>query len=1007
MIKPRLRAIFGACVICLGGSACATNYYVNSGMWYDTYNGTSATFAFKTIAQVNAKQADGTIVSGDTVIFACNKKYTVANTPLKLKTGVTYKSEACGANLPVLTGAVSLTGLSWAPYSGAGVPAGAQIFSAQLPTSVSVDGVSVALTGRIISQLMDPTSSTSSKLMQRARHPNVGGGSYPSVDANGNANSRYFKIGQNTPAHSGSVYPLHLARSTWSGGQGPALDATNYVGAEVYVRQYDWLMSRYKVSGVNAGTDTVDLVLDGSRGEFQDETGFAHDKHDPATQLAGGFWLENKRWMLDAPGEWFYDVADRRLYVWRSDNQVPTSATTYVATVGSYGITGGMTFGASPQDPGKLDENAGGIVNLANNFRIQGLEIQDTILDGISVLGQPYPYSATSNWLNTMVIDGVTVRRAGRSGIAVRSAFGHKRATGVARPTIQNSLIEDANQFGITVSADSVVGAYTPKAYLFGSTEVLIDNNTINRTGLYGDGVMPSAISATGDNILQHPSGGANQVSAGSTINRNKVNVAGFRGIEVDKNSKVTNNVITKACSVLDDCGAIYAIRNIGRSGDAAAIADDEILDSMNVEFYDNFIFDVPGSVDGRHSGVSMAYGVYLDYYVKDATIRRNFIRGAKASGAVFSGSVNVNFEDNTLVADKGGVALTVSQSRNAQAGGHVVANNIMLAPDQSSLLIEHTSTLAPEAGQSYVHPMASYSGNRYGAKATAAFGVMTADPIGGTQFPLIKRFLTFDQWKGLGSAFASDGVVGLPAASFYTKPLTLTEFTGGNGNFSASTLDPWALTGDSPQLGRQLTQTDCAVGQCVDVTPNFVPSWKPRKQGSMMNGSLMGSGGVTADQKFVVQFQAKSLSSDSQEFGESIELDLVNYSWANNVNWAPMNKLVIRAVSIDKQWRTYLVPLQATINGGYPNVHFSFNSNASVALDEVKVFSVDPASDPGNEFHVVTNTTLQTVNAPCPTLAAGQTYGDFRLIGDQSVSFACGTTTVRPGGSKVFVMSK
>lgn len=86
-----------------------------------------------------------------------------------------------------------------------------------------------------------------------------------------------------------------------------AVGDRDLVGATVYVRVYPWQVEKATVRSYDASSGEVTL-----------------DKDLTTRILHGaGYILEGKRWMLNAPGEWWHDTQAKRLYLVTADGQRP------------------------------------------------------------------------------------------------------------------------------------------------------------------------------------------------------------------------------------------------------------------------------------------------------------------------------------------------------------------------------------------------------------------------------------------------------------------------------------------------------------------------------------------------------------------------------------------------------------------------------------------------------------------------------------------------------------
>lgn len=980
-----------------------TTYYISSNAQNDNGPGTGWDTAFKTIPGLNKKLNDGTIQNGDYVQFACDSVFSTALEPLKIKSGVTFGAPGC-AKRPVLTGAVPLSAVSlnfaWKLYSG-------NIYFAELPSSINVNGVNVPI--ERIHQLIDEASPSSSKRLQRARHPNAGDGSFASKDANGTPNSLYFYIGPNTPIDKkidGIPYSprLHLYRSSWKKPLPVSFNASNFVGAEVFVRQYDWLMSRFQITGIDSRQDIVSLGWTDLFG-VQSEAPIYQARYDPSTKLGGGYWLENKLWMLDAPGEWYFDasVTPHRLYIWPEDSKPPLPDKILNAVVGEFGITGGMAGRLADQyltDPNGAGPLTAGDLKPINHVHVNGLEIRDVALDGISVLGQPNAGGDANSiaarqpyMLTDLEIHNVFVKRPGRSGIVVRSLHGPDSGHS---PEFQGNIVEDAGHFGVTFSKASYQGTFSTP-FFPDSSNIFIHDNKITRSASSGDGIMPSGISATG---------------AGNFVYLNNVDGSGFRGIEFGLKNRVYYNTITNTCLILDDCGAIYGVGNGGYSN-RPPTAQDLSNAYMNSDVSDNFILNIPGSSDGRQSPFNQSHGVYFDYLVNTGAIFRNSIRGFSGAGIVLGGSFNVLVQDNTVVADKSGsTGISIDRADNAFGGANTVKNNTVVALESRALAMSHASALPPDSYGSFTHGVATYTGNRYGVRNEKAFYVRTLDTL--TKDPL-QRVMHFSQWQHLEpeyesanlSSFQADGVSGsLDASVYFRDRMIASPVPLAGGTFEGQDLYKfWSSPNATPLI---YETADCRSNPgCLRAFGTTTGWWIGRQHTILASSPLtFGPAGVKRGEIYRVRFAAKTLNSAPQDLAHMIRVQMEGAPGAL-FQWDPIERFTF----VDRNWRDYYVDAVSGADSLTGKLIFDFHSNASILFDNV---SVEKLSLPGNgygpnDFHVVQNPTAVTQLATCPKqpLPAGQTESDYKNLADKTESFVCGQTTVPPFSMRVYVMSK
>ena len=100
----------------------------------------------------------------------------------------------------------------------------------------------------------------------------------------------------------------------------PSADLAN---ASVAIRTNAWTIETKKITAYNSGTHTLSLDSNTST----------------AIPSGNGFYLTNKLWMLDHPGEWYYSTSTNNLYVWMADGSNPDTHIVEAAPVSTVGVT--------------------------------------------------------------------------------------------------------------------------------------------------------------------------------------------------------------------------------------------------------------------------------------------------------------------------------------------------------------------------------------------------------------------------------------------------------------------------------------------------------------------------------------------------------------------------------------------------------------------------------------------------------------------------------------------
>ena len=426
----------------------ANGYFVDSINGNDSWSGTAATAAVGNIGpwKTLSKLASISLKPGDSVSLACGSQWnqtlaTMSSGTAQMPITISAYPANC-TNPPVIDGSTAIAPSAWALYK-------PNIYVANLAAAP------LAL-----------YSSTGN--MTVAHYPNFGA----------------------DPSAPNSLY-LHAAADsnvvTTGGQQGSTNIVTgsdlvvpagvSLVGATVRIRTNAWLMDQSTVASVsgkqiNLTTPTLAPL-----------------------QAGWGYFLMGQLWMLDSPGEWYYDPVKAQVYAWMP-NSLPPSA------------------------PVLASQLATGI-NLASR--------QYITVTGISVA-----HVGIGADLRSSV--GITLRG---------SSIGTTASYGVLASGSQNATI-DTDTFSMTgIDAVSGVDNVLPLA-----TGMQVLNSSISNSGVVmnGDTVVS----------LPVRNWAAINPGSGATVSNNSISNSGYLGTWTMAGSKVTGNTIYGTCSVLDDCGAIY-----------------------------------------------------------------------------------------------------------------------------------------------------------------------------------------------------------------------------------------------------------------------------------------------------------------------------------------------------------------------------------------------------------------------------------------------------------------
>lgn len=635
-------------------------YFVSSSSGLDTNPGTQA-LPFRTIARVN--QLQNSLNPGDKILFQCGDVWR-GEALILTRSGsagnpIEYSSFPTGCvNQPVLNGTQPVAG--WSAWSG-------NIYASDLTAGQNA--------GKFPADGINQLFRDGSRLTL-GRWPDLdsGDGGYATVDAQPDS--------------------THLTDAQ--------LPAGNWIGGVVHLKVIRWSMVNRMVTGRNGQT----LQLNTST-------------VCPYTaNCAGwGYFINNSLLTLDRDGEWYYDKASRKVYLYSTDNPnthliegslVPTNNSENLGAINlgrqlsspvtnllinNFKITGWYKHGIASPTNLTPDENA--YITLENN------QIIDVDADGINLFTWVFG-SANDDW---------------RGGNHI---------------SILNNLIQGANHFGIhTPSRDTSVEGNIIRNI------GLIEN--LNESGM-GCGMDGNEGSCTEDGAglrIYFSSKGLSGYNF--TVRYNRFERIGANGVMIfGYGNTVQYNVFAENCYAKGDCGAV---NTFGGSSLASSPVHDITLSH-------NIIKQTIGNTDGTHPNFRplFAFGLYIDQNSRSVTADANTILSSTVHGILYqnsSGSVTNNVVVGNVTGSLWGdqVALVGSTALTSFSG------NIMVSQ------VDHAFNL----GLNSASQVAAASSNRYDH-------AQRADSIN-----VNGQAKTLAQWQGLsGKDTNSTAVTGAIVNSYF-----------------------------------------------------------------------------------------------------------------------------------------------------------------------------------------------------------------------------------------------
>ncbi|MBI5534768.1 MAG: right-handed parallel beta-helix repeat-containing protein [Deltaproteobacteria bacterium] len=560
--------------------------------WYvstagdDTNDGLSEAKPLKTLAAASKLQAG----PGDRILLKCGDTWQ-AETLTVTRSGsecnhliVGSYPPAC-SNPPVLSGSLPITG--WTPDSGS-------VYVADLNA-----GDNAGRFPKGINQLFRGEERLSLGRWPNMQDPAYGKAGYSYID--------------------GAPAPTTL--------QDNELPDVDWTGAVLRAKTIRWLLLNRKVVGSSSKSLTLNSGL-----SCWDGCGPAN-----ASSHGWGYHLTHHRATLDQEGEWYYDEAASKVYLF--------SATAPSSIEGS----------VLPADLEKPDETPyTGPVVLGNNLKehitwvvVENLSVKNSFANGITL-----PVNLEKDDHSNVVIRCNKVKDVEGIGISlatwVWNAGEQSGWRGGHDIVVSGNVVDGANHFGIHTYA-----------YRATFQDNVIRNigllKNLNRSGLGCD--------YEGDNCTEH-GGGIHVVvdqpalsSHSSTFRGNVVDTTGYCGFDVFGSSiAIEQNAIRNACATKGDCGGVRLFG--GDSLSSTAVHD--------VTLTDNVLSDIRGVTEGDATAFEeeFGFGLYIDHNSRDIVASGNTVARVTGAGILLQDSTGTLQDNTVFAAVRGHVVVTGAQAK-------------------------------------------------------------------------------------------------------------------------------------------------------------------------------------------------------------------------------------------------------------------------------------------------------------------------------------------------------
>lgn len=272
--------------------------------------------------------------------------------------------------------------------------------------------------------------------VRRAHHPNFGQG--------GNASSPYATV-----AGAGAKTVVDTSGLAFPAG------ATLTTGLGVAIRTTNWALEERLITSITGSRVTL------SAPTYYD------------IQPGYGFYLTGALWMLNSPGEWFYDAATTTMYVWMPDSTVP----------GSRVAISGLGVGAD------LDGKANIVLkDLAVRHVVNGMALtysKAVTLSGVSV-ADATGYGVSAENCTLCTVQNSSIARTGLDAVSVPGAVS-------VSFTLRDSSIRDSGASTRTDGWRMLPRPARGAVYAIGAMSVVL-RNFISGTSNPGVYVGPNGI---------------------------------------------------------------------------------------------------------------------------------------------------------------------------------------------------------------------------------------------------------------------------------------------------------------------------------------------------------------------------------------------------------------------------------------------------------------------------------------------------------------------------------
>ena len=374
--------------------------------------------------------------------------------------------------------------------------------------------------------------------------------------------------------------------------------AADMAGAGIHIRTTRWYIDDNIVAGYDAATKNISL-----------------EKVTQFGVCAGwGYYLDNKLWMLDSRGEWYYNRDTDQLYLWTPDSAAPSNR---VEVSHRNGINVVARAFVEINGLGILRTRNGIDMRYSKNVTVRNMDIKDSHENGIVANNSSNAVIDKSRIENTVrqglflvvsksaVITDNELINIGTIGAPKKSSGAIVTGYGSSGSEVRNNYINNSGYNGIYVNRDFLV----TENRIYNVCQVLDDCGAVyvgGKDSYSENGVISNNIIVdTGSPVFGVSPANGRSVSQGVYLDSrtDNVTVSGNTIVNTDLGIQIhiadTNNVTGNTVYASRRC-PVYISENseMGRSGSNSV---------YNNQITNNYLFPI------RQAGTYNLYGLYDD----------------------------------------------------------------------------------------------------------------------------------------------------------------------------------------------------------------------------------------------------------------------------------------------------------------------------------------------------------------------------------------------------------